>query len=194
MLQPQYRGSTGFGQNHYSKGWQAFGKEMQDDLADGIDNLAKQGVVDASRVCIIGSGGYGGYAALMGLVRNPDLYRCSVSVNGSLVDIDSMLAWNRDSQTLKTLVGKTELLRNSHEDVSPLKQVEKIKAPVLIASDKIPFRRQTTAELQMFEALKSHRKQVEFLQFSTYLPENEANAVKFFNEVEKFLKTHNPPD
>ena len=81
VLQPQFRGSTGFGRDFVSKGYGQWGLAMQDDLDDGLAWLAKNGVADPKRVCIMGYS-YGGYAALWASVRNPDLYRCAISFAG----------------------------------------------------------------------------------------------------------------
>ncbi len=63
------------------RGYGQVGKAMQDDLDDGLDWLAKSGRIDPKRVCIMG-GSYGGYAALWGAIRNPDRYRCAISMAG----------------------------------------------------------------------------------------------------------------
>jgi dipeptidyl aminopeptidase/acylaminoacyl peptidase len=81
VLQPEYRGSGGYGKAFSDKGEGQWGRAMQDDLDDGMDWLAGQGTIDPRRVCIIGSS-YGGYAALWGAVRNPERYRCAASFAG----------------------------------------------------------------------------------------------------------------
>jgi Dipeptidyl aminopeptidases/acylaminoacyl-peptidases len=81
VVQPQFRGSTGFGQEHYKAGWGQWGKAMQDDLTDGVNFFVKKGYADPARVCIVGAS-YGGYAALAGAAFTPDLYQCAVSIAG----------------------------------------------------------------------------------------------------------------
>jgi dienelactone hydrolase len=81
VLQPQFRGSTGFGEAHRRAGYRQWGKLMQNDVTDGVRALAEQGIIDSRRVCIVG-GSYGGYAALAGVTITPGLYRCAVSING----------------------------------------------------------------------------------------------------------------
>lgn len=81
VLQPQFRGSTGFGDAFRLAGRKQWGGLMQDDLSDGVKSLIEQGVADARRVGIVGLS-YGGYAALAGVAFTPDLYACAVSVNG----------------------------------------------------------------------------------------------------------------
>ncbi len=81
VFQPQFRGSTGFGDAFRLAGRKQWGGIMQDDVTDGVKSLIEQGVVDARRVCIVGLS-YGGYVALAGVTFTPDLYACAVSVNG----------------------------------------------------------------------------------------------------------------
>ena len=89
VLQPQFRGSTGFGDAFRLAGRQQWGGRMQDDVTDGVRAMIDQGVADAHRVCIVG-GSYGGYAALAGAAFTPDLYKCAVSVNG-VADLPQMI-------------------------------------------------------------------------------------------------------
>ena len=79
VLQPNFRGSTGYGRDFVAKGDGQFGRTMQDDLDDGVKWLVEQGKVDPKRVCIMGAS-YGGYAALWGAARNPEIYRCAISL------------------------------------------------------------------------------------------------------------------
>src|SRR5262249_22277991 len=90
VLKPNYRGST-IRQEVLSCGYGQWGRKMQTDLSDGVRYLAKQGVIDPARVCIVGAS-YGGYAALAGVTIDPGVYRCAVSVAG-LSDLKLMLKW-----------------------------------------------------------------------------------------------------
>src|SRR6185312_7286448 len=81
VLQPQFRGSTGFGDAWRKAGYRQWGLRMQDDVTDGVKALVEQGVADAKRVCIVGAS-YGGYAALAGAAFTPNLYKCVVSMSG----------------------------------------------------------------------------------------------------------------
>ncbi len=90
VLQPQFRGSTGFGRAHRLAGYGEWGGRMQDDVTDGVRHLVTSGLADPKRVCIVG-GSYGGYSALAGAAFTPELYACAVSVNG-VSDLPAMLA------------------------------------------------------------------------------------------------------
>ena len=81
VLQPNFRGSTGYGRGFVERGYGQLGGGMIDDIDDGVDWLAQQGIVDPARVCIMGAS-YGGYAAMWGAMRSPDRYRCAISFAG----------------------------------------------------------------------------------------------------------------
>ena len=138
VLQPQFRMSTGFGWKHHTAGWKQWGLAMQDDVTDGVNALVKQGIVDPNRVCIIGAS-YGGYATMYGLAKNPDLYKCGINWVG-VTDVKMLFTvnWSDMSGPMMDNMGtkmhgdpKTDLeyMKNS----SALENVDKIKAPVLMA-------------------------------------------------------------
>lgn len=138
VIEVEFRGSTGLGWHHFQAGWKQWGTAMQDDLADAVAWATKAGLTDGRRVCV-GGASYGGYAALMSLVRHPGLYRCGISFAG-VTDIALMygalnenIASEARRFTLPTLVGdlKTdaELLRAA----SPLARAGEIRSPVLVA-------------------------------------------------------------
>jgi dipeptidyl aminopeptidase/acylaminoacyl peptidase len=78
VIEPEFRGSTGYGRKLFRAGWKNWGTTMQDDLADTVAWAWRQGIADGKRVCIAGAS-YGGYAALMAPIRYPDLFKCSVA-------------------------------------------------------------------------------------------------------------------
>jgi dipeptidyl aminopeptidase/acylaminoacyl peptidase len=90
VLQPNYRGSS-TSRELLTAGFGQFGRKMQTDLSDGVDYLAKQGIADPARVCIVGAS-YGGYAALAGITLQSGIYRCAVSVAG-IADLKEFLRW-----------------------------------------------------------------------------------------------------
>lgn len=137
VLQPNFRGSTGYGKQFVDAGNLQWGEKMQDDLTWGIKHLVAQGIVDEKRVGIIG-GSYGGYATLAGVAFTPDLYRAAVAIVApsnlittleiippyweSLRIIDKVRIGD-----LTTEAGKAQLKRQS-----PLNFVERIKTPLMI--------------------------------------------------------------
>ena len=138
VLEVDFRGSLGYGFKHFAAGWKQWGRAMQDDLADAVAWAVQQGMVDGKRVCIAGSS-YGGYAALMGPIRHPDLYKCAVSLSG-VTDIDLMydIVWSDLSEEWKQygmplLVGDRKADAEQLRAASPLQQAGRIKVPLLLA-------------------------------------------------------------
>lgn len=138
VLQPEFRGSMGFGFKHFSAGFKQWGLAMQDDLLDTVQWAAQQGLVDVDRVCLYG-GSYGGYAALMGPIRHPRAYRCSASFAG-VTDIELIYtSWRSDisrqsrKHGMPTMVGDPVSDRQQLQQTSPLRRAAEIKVPVLLA-------------------------------------------------------------
>jgi len=100
VFQPNFRGSTGFGAAFRDAGLGQWGRKMQTDISDGVAELARQGVVDPRRACIVGWS-YGGYAALAGVTVQQGLYRCAVSYGG-VADLDGMLAYLAETTGTRT--------------------------------------------------------------------------------------------
>lgn len=138
VIQPQFRGSDGFGLEHSRAGKGQWGKKMQDDVTDALNALVKKGMVDPKRVCIVGAS-YGGYAALAGAAFTPDLYRCAVSING-VADVKKMLRldmlkFGSDSEIAtywNAQIGKDEISNSELDAISPINSADKISAPVLL--------------------------------------------------------------
>jgi dienelactone hydrolase len=93
VLQPNFRGSEGFGRPFAELGYGQWGRAMQDDVTDAVQHLIEQGSVDPKRICIVGAS-YGGYAALAGAALTPDLYRCAVSIAG-VGDLAEFIGWRK---------------------------------------------------------------------------------------------------
>eukprot|EP00750_Incisomonas_marina_P025503 INCI5519.1.p1 GENE.INCI5519.1~~INCI5519.1.p1 ORF type:complete len:144 (-),score=5.41 INCI5519.1:134-544(-) len=89
VLQPNFRGSGGYGLPFEKSGFRKWGTTMIDDMTDGTMHLVKQGIVDKDRMCVYG-GSYGGYAALQSVIREPDLYQCTIGFVG-VYDLEMML-------------------------------------------------------------------------------------------------------
>jgi acetyl esterase/lipase len=138
VLQPEFRGSTGFGKRHFEAGWKAWGTAMQDDVKDVVDWAAAQQLTDPARVCLYG-GSYGGYAALMGTVRYPQAYRCAASFVG-VTDLQLMYTSVRSDITVQskrysmpTLIGDPKADADMLRSSSPIHRVADIKVPLLLA-------------------------------------------------------------
>ena len=170
VIQPQFRGSDGFGAAHYIAGHGEWGKKMQDDLTDAVKFFTSKGLVDPKRVCIIGAS-YGGYAALAGGAFTPDLYKCVVSING-IGDLNDMLSWDKsqnghDSEVAEYMAmqfANGEVDKKELQKMSPKMFANNFAAPVLLihsVNDKrVPIRQSE----QMLKALKKQNKSVDMIE------------------------------
>jgi dipeptidyl aminopeptidase/acylaminoacyl peptidase len=137
VLQPNFRGSTGYGKQFVDAGNLQWGEKMQDDLTWGIKHLVAQGIVDEKRVGIIG-GSYGGYATLAGVTFTPDLYRAAVAIvapSNLITTLEIIPAYWESLRIIdKVRVGdlNTEAGRTQLKRQSPLNFVERIKTPLMI--------------------------------------------------------------
>lgn len=196
VIQPQFRGSKGFGLKHLIKGRGEWGRKMQDDLTDAVNDLVSKGIIDKSRVCIVGAS-YGGYAALAGAVFTPDLYKCVVSING-VSDIKRML----DTEAIdhgsdhwvvaywQTVISKGDVKKDHLQQISPINYVTKVKAPVLLIHGEwdeiVPFEQSEN----MFDELEDADKNVTFIELEKgdhYLS-NAKNRMKALKAIDKFIK------
>ncbi len=200
VLQPQFRMSTGFGWKHHTAGWKQWGLAMQDDVTDGVKNLISQGVVDPSRVCIIGAS-YGGYATMYGLAKDPDLYRCGVNWVG-VTDVKMLftVTWSDMSGPYMDNLGR--LMHGDpdkdgayFEKVSAIGNAARIKAPVLMGYGSEDIRVPLIHGEKMRDKLRAQGNEVEWVvmtgeEHNWY---REANRIAWGEKVEKFLAKHLAP-
>jgi len=136
VLQPQFRGSTGFGQAFADAGVRQWGRLMQDDVTDGVKALIDQRIADPHRICIVGAS-YGGYAALAGVAFTPDLYACAVSVNGvsDLLSMQAYEAQHNGSDSNAVAYWRTEIgsaFDGKVAEKSPDRAAAQVRVPVLL--------------------------------------------------------------
>ncbi|WP_374527374.1 alpha/beta hydrolase family protein [Novosphingobium sp.] len=136
VLQPNFRGSGGYGEAFDRLGRGTIGRAMQDDLDDGMDWLVAQGIADPARACIVGAS-YGGYAALWGVIRNPERYRCAASYAG-VTDWRELLRNDRNFFNRGASGAITARLSGEDETfdfglISPATQIARLRRPVLLA-------------------------------------------------------------
>ena len=196
VLQPEFRGSEGYGFALFRAGWKQWGRAMQDDLADSVAWAAKQGLIDPARVCIVG-GSYGGYAALMGPIASPGVYRCAASFAG-VTDIGLMYSsnWSDTSEasrrySMPVLIGDPDNPADRVQTVSPLKRVAEIKVPLLVAHGGEDRRVPIEHSRKFIAAAKQAGVAVDQVE---YLDEGHgfslaANQADYYRRLEKFLET-----
>jgi len=193
VLRPQFRGSTGLGDEHRLAGRGQWGMRMQDDITDGVKALVDQGIVDQKRVCIVGAS-YGGYAALAGAAFTPDLYACAVSVAG-ISNLPEFLAWGENLSGDETdsfhywrdSIGDS--LDSRIAEKSPARSARTIRAPILLLhgtdDSVVPF----DQSQMMANALKAAGKpfQLISLEGEDHWLSSSATRIRMLSEIEKFL-------
>ncbi len=200
VLEPEFRGSTGFGERHFRAGWKQWGLKMQDDIADGVKWAVDKGLADPKRVCIAGAS-YGGYATLMGLVNNPELFKCGIDWVG-VTDLNLLANghWSYVSDLsdsyrqygFPALIGDPEKEAERFKATSPLHQAARITQPLLLAYGRADMRVPFYHGSKFRDAVTATNKQVEWIVYEEEghgwaLPKN---RIDFWTRVEKFLDKH----
>ena len=201
VIQPNFRGSTGFGYLHKHAGRGEWGKKMQSDLSDTLTYVLEAGVVDPDRVCIVG-GSYGGYAALAGGAFTPELYKCVAAI-APVSDIPLMLNdetrdygknhwvveyWSR-------VIGDRREQREELKAVSPRYFAERFQAPVLLIHGEddttVPWKQ----SVRMRNALQSAKKEVELIRLKDedHYMSSERTRLQALTAVGEFLQKHLNP-
>jgi len=197
VLQINFRGSGGYGPAFERAGYRKWGREMQDDLTDGVRWVIDQGYADADRICIYG-GSYGGYAALMSPIREPELYRCAIGYVG-VYSLPMMFDKGDIPRSTPGRAFQRRVLPETEEEQkaqSPAFNVDKLDIPVMFVhgakDERVPIeqmnfmikemeRRGKKPEDVLVERNEGHGFQ---------LPENN---VKLYERVFAFLDRHTAP-
>lgn len=199
VLQPNFRGSGGYGEAFSDLGEGQIGRKMQDDLDDAMDWAVAQGIADAKRVCVVGSS-YGGYAALWAVTRNPERYRCAASFAG-VTDWKKQLVYDSAFFTRDANKKWKSRVRGADDKfdldlVSPAQQVSRLTRPVLLAHGEedtnVPFKQFKL----MRDAAAKAGKPIEVLTFPDegHGFDKAENEAKWLDALEAFLTKHNPAD
>jgi dipeptidyl aminopeptidase/acylaminoacyl peptidase len=200
VLQPDFRGTIGYGRRHFVSSFGQWGLSMQDDITDGVEWLVGNGIADRNRICLFG-GSYGGYAALWGLMKTPELYRCGVAL-AAVTDIGlyfsitwSDIYWSPYrwlEYGAKIRIGDPDRDADKFRSVSPIYHAERLKAPVLLAfggvDQRVPLKHGTALR----DALDKHSKKYEWIVYSDegHGFGEDKNRFDFYRRVEAFLKQH----
>jgi dipeptidyl aminopeptidase/acylaminoacyl peptidase len=197
VLEPSFRGTSGLGYKHYEASFKQWGLSMQDDIADGAKWAIDKGYADAGRICLAGAS-YGGYATLMGLIKDPALFKCGVNWVG-VTDIELMYKghWSFRSDMTPNWInfGATEMIGDLSKDAaqlkatSPLANATKITQPLLLAYGGADVRVPTYHGRKFYDAIKDSNKDVEWVEYKEeghgwHLTKNN---IDFWSRVEKFL-------
>jgi len=190
FLQMNFRGSSGYGEEFMAAGDKQWGQAMQDDITDGSKWLVSAGIADPERIAISGSS-YGGYAALMGAVKTPDLYQCAISFAG-VTDLPDLIRDARNyvngrysTRHIGNLWREGPMLREN----SPARRAEDISIPILLMHGEKDRVVDPAQSRKMARTLQRMNKDVTYIEFENgdhYLSLY-ANRLRFLEETERFL-------
>lgn len=195
VLQPQFRGTQGLGIKHESASLRQWGRAMQDDVTDATRWAVASGLADPKRIAIMGAS-YGGYSTLMGLAREPELYRCGIAWVG-VTDLDLLYGahWSDTSDAFKKH-GMPKLIGDRVKDAaelkanSPITVAGKIKQPLLLAYGEKDQRVPIEHGKAMRRALQdAGNGQVEWVSYEKegHGWREPATQIDFWNRVAQFL-------
>jgi dipeptidyl aminopeptidase/acylaminoacyl peptidase len=193
VLRVNYRGSDGFGRSFERAGYRQWGLKIMDDIVDGTRWAMTSGRVDPSRACLWGTS-FGGYASLMGVVREPDLYRCAISTAGAT----HLIITRKWGDTRRSEWGRRYLdeavgdERRALLEQSPVRHVDRIRVPLLLVHGQHDDRVSFEHARAMVAAMEKARKPIETVFFSdeTHGIHGDDNRREYYDRVLGFLRTH----
>lgn len=195
VLQMNFRGSTGYGRKFWEISFRKWGREMQNDITDGVNWLVDRGIADPEKVGIYGAS-YGGYAVLAGMAFTPELYACGVDYVG-VSNLFTLLEsippyWEPMRQMLYEMAGNPEKDKELLREISPVFHADKIKSPLLIAQGANDPRVKKAESDQMVEAMKKRGIDVPYIVKDNegHGFHNEENRFEFYRAMEQFLGRH----
>jgi dipeptidyl aminopeptidase/acylaminoacyl peptidase len=189
VLQVNFRGSGGKGHSYQNSGWRKWGTEIQNDLIDGVQWAIKEANVDAKRICTYGAS-FGGYSALMLAAREPDMFQCAIGYVG-VYDLNLMFT-SEEAKDPKFKSVMTRYIGNDKaelDSISPAKQAEKIKIPVMLVHGMDDKRATFNHAEAMRDALIKQGRPPEWMA----VPDeghgfyNTKNVQEFYTRMERFL-------
>ncbi len=190
VVQMNFRGSDGYGTDFMQMGLQNWGQAMQDDVADAAKWAIAEGYADPDKICIVGAS-YGGYAALMGSVKTPDLYKCAVSFGGvtDLAFLVSKSSYYQGHEIVEKMIGDN---RRELKSRSPVELAEKIAIPVLLLHGEDDRVVRVHHSREMYDQLKDEDVPVTYIELEKgdhYLSRGN-NRLAAFEAMDAFLQTH----
>lgn len=192
VFQPNFRGSSGRGHDFMMQAVGGYGLEMQDDLEDAVAYLVKEKIANPKKVGIVGAS-YGGYAALMGATKTPDLFQCAISFAGmsDLIKMRSGFRYFENRNVAREQFGND---KQQLKETSPARMADKVKIPILLIHGDKDTSVPVSQSRIMASELKSAGKTYEYLELEDgthhldYLPHRQQT----FEAMEKFLKQYLP--
>ena len=192
VVQPNYRGSSGYGTPFTEKGLGQWGLAMQDDLNDAVAELAKSGIADPKRVCMVGAS-YGGYAAMRAAQRDGKLYRCAVAYAG-VSDLNRMISHNSNFLGAGARKDWLKMQAPDLKSVSPVNLASDFSIPLLLVHGKKDRVVPPVQSRVMAQKLKGAGKDVIWIEQpeADHHFSRSEDRLEFLKALEAFLAKHNP--
>jgi dienelactone hydrolase len=200
VVQPNFRGSSGFGRKFVEAGYGQWGAKMQDDITDAVMSLVKSGQADVNRICIFGAS-FGGYAALYGASQTPGLYKCAASFAG-VSDLKALVEWEHHTKGHEDRYAyASRAIGNPAKDAarlaatSPINRIEKMSIPVLMIHGELDRSVPVEQSQAMERAMRKAKKDVRLVVFpgeghADWSPRDEQAAL---TEVAGFIEAQIAP-
>lgn len=198
VLQPNFRGSSGYGWDWQAAGHGQWGGLMQTDVEDGVAALVRSGIADPNRVCIVGAS-YGGYAALAGATLTPDRYRCAVSIAG----VSDLTEFVRQRQRLfgeqsgvadywRVSIGDRQQDEQRLRETSPANLAERVRIPILLMHGTDDTVVPILQSRRMEDRLRAADKDVRFVELrgDDHWLSDAPTRIQMLRELEAFLAQH----
>ena len=195
VLQPNFRGSDGYGKKFEEEGYGEWGRKMQNDLTDGVMKLIADGISDPKRICIFG-GSYGGYAALAGATLTPDLYSCAASWAG-VSDLKEFLdtrekEYGKYSSMIESwehFIGDAWSDSSKLKASSPARLADRVNCPILLMHGTDDTTVRINQSELMRDALQRAGKKFTYVPFEgeTHYMETATTRTRVLKELEAFL-------
>jgi dipeptidyl aminopeptidase/acylaminoacyl peptidase len=188
VLQMNFRGSSGYGLEYKLAGHQQWGKLMQDDISSGVEWLVEKGYANPEKMAIVGAS-YGGYAALMGAIKTPELFQCAISFAGVSNLLDLVAGAGSDSYATRQ-VGSRFKDRDDLRKNSPIYRVADFGVPVLLIHGRldgvVPYEQSES----LARAMRKKRKNVEFITLprSGHGWNDYEDRLRFFREQRRYIR------
>lgn len=195
ILQPNFRGSSGYGQSYMEAGYREWGQAMQNDIIDGLKWMIDEKITDPDKVCIVG-GSYGGYAALVASYQTPEYFKCAVSFAGVSDLKKTVLAARRyiGGQMITAKMAKSVSSWSNFDDISPIANVEKIAIPLLLVHGDEDNRVAVKQSRKLVEKLKSSKSKIDYRYVEQtggdHFLSLESHRLQYFQLLDEFLGTY----
>lgn len=196
VLQLNFRGSGGYGNNYEVAGYRQWGDRMQQDLYDAVEWVGQQDLVDTSQSCVVGLS-YGGYASLTAAFQKPDMFKCFVSIAGipdllELADNDYKNDYLRNWVTATIGDPKNDKVRARLANASASNNLDKIKGPILLIHGTYDTRVPYSYSSNFYSKAKKMKLDVQYieLEYGTHYLDEDGNRKAAFKAIDTFLQKH----